>query len=189
MRRALAVLAAVHLLASCTEKPAPSEPARPTETSPVAPAPSPQPPPPPGEGASGAPAAAPAATPAPAPARTPAPTRAPVAAKTPVAPPAPAATPAPQAAAGHTAVGSDRCKACHRIQYSSWAASAHPAKRVDCESCHGPGSDYVSIKVMKDPVAARAAGLVMPKKERCLPCHASKWSDDMLGKAHAHKPK
>jgi hypothetical protein len=43
---------------------------------------------------------------------------------------------------------------------------------VGCESCHGPGSDYKPGSVMKDPNAARAAGLVMDKSpEACKRCH------------------
>lgn len=43
---------------------------------------------------------------------------------------------------------------------------------VGCESCHGPGSDYKSSKVMRDPEAARAAGLVLIKTaEGCTQCH------------------
>jgi hypothetical protein len=39
-----------------------------------------------------------------------------------------------------------------------------------------------------DPQAARAAGLVAPSREFCATCHRSDWSDDMLARAHAHKP-
>lgn len=43
---------------------------------------------------------------------------------------------------------------------------------VGCESCHGPGSDYKSSKVMRDPEAARAAGLVVSEgAEGCTQCH------------------
>lgn len=42
---------------------------------------------------------------------------------------------------------------------------------VGCESCHGPGSEYKSMKVMKDPEAAKAAGLIMPTAETCMGCH------------------
>jgi len=43
---------------------------------------------------------------------------------------------------------------------------------VGCESCHGPGSDYKPGNIMKDPEAARAAGLVMERTvEACARCH------------------
>ena len=43
---------------------------------------------------------------------------------------------------------------------------------VGCESCHGPGSDYKSKKVMVDAEAARLAGLVMIKTaDGCTQCH------------------
>jgi hypothetical protein len=87
----------------------------------------------------------------------------------------------------HKAVGANRCKGCHRIQYDSWAATGHPEKGVDCEYCHGAGADYVPVKVMKDPAAARAAGLVDPTKAMCVKCHAKDWSDSLLERAHAHK--
>ena len=40
---------------------------------------------------------------------------------------------------------------------------------VGCEACHGPGSDYKSKKVMLDPEAAKAAGLIM--NTGCRKCH------------------
>lgn len=43
---------------------------------------------------------------------------------------------------------------------------------VGCEACHGPGSDYKKKKIMKDPEAALANGLVMEKNEaHCAQCH------------------
>lgn len=43
---------------------------------------------------------------------------------------------------------------------------------VGCESCHGPGSDYKPGSVMRDPQAAREAGLVMDLSEAaCARCH------------------
>ena len=43
---------------------------------------------------------------------------------------------------------------------------------VGCESCHGPGSDYRPRKIMADPDAARAAGLVMDNTANaCTSCH------------------
>ncbi len=43
---------------------------------------------------------------------------------------------------------------------------------VGCESCHGPGSDYKPGNIMKDPVAARAAGLESDRSAKaCGRCH------------------
>lgn len=92
--------------------------------------------------------------------------------------------------AGLSRIGAAKCKMCHKLQYTSWAASAH-AKRtppLDCESCHGAGSEYKAISVMKDPEKAKAAGLVLPGRQFCIVCHQGDWSDEMLQRAHAHKP-
>ena len=42
---------------------------------------------------------------------------------------------------------------------------------VQCESCHGPGSAYKSMKVMKDSDASLAAGLLVPDEATCRGCH------------------
>jgi hypothetical protein len=42
---------------------------------------------------------------------------------------------------------------------------------VGCEACHGPGSDYKKMSVMKDREQAVAAGLVIPTEETCVRCH------------------
>ena len=42
---------------------------------------------------------------------------------------------------------------------------------VECEACHGPGSDYKAKKIMEDKEAAIANGLVMPTVETCMKCH------------------
>ena len=74
-------------------------------------------------------------------------------------------------------IGAAKCKMCHKVQYESWSGMKHakafdllkPEEQakaeclachaanasadmpgVQCESCHGPGSDYKSMKVMKD---------------------------------------
>ena len=44
---------------------------------------------------------------------------------------------------------------------------------VECESCHGPGGDYVPMAVMKDPTKAAAAGLLTPTEATCTGCHNS----------------
>jgi len=154
--------------------------------------------------------AQPAPSPSPAPAASPAPQApAPVAVTLPPSPEAKPATPgsvAVQAAspiadpggevavkpgkAGLGKVGNNACKMCHRVQFASWSETAH-AKRnppLDCESCHGPGSEYKAMATMKDPAKASAAGLVRPGAPFCATCHKRGWSEGMLKKAHAHKP-
>ena len=86
-------------------------------------------------------------------------------------------------------IGAAKCKMCHKVQFASWETMGH-AKAfekleaadqtnveclgchatggkaelpgVQCEACHGPGSDYKSMKVMKDREASIAAGLIVP---------------------------
>lgn len=105
----------------------------------------------------------------------------------------PESSPAEPAEPTHAAVGSEKCKMCHKIQHESWSTSAHAkaAPPVGCETCHGNGADYVKMTVMKDPVQAKAAGLVLPDKAFCTAkCHKrATFTDDMLRKAHAHKAK
>ena len=45
---------------------------------------------------------------------------------------------------------------------------------VQCETCHGPGSEYIDPEVMSDPERAMAAGLIMPGPETCERCHQEK---------------
>jgi len=42
---------------------------------------------------------------------------------------------------------------------------------VQCEACHGPGSEYKNMKIMKDRDLSVAAGLVVPTAETCTQCH------------------
>ena len=57
------------------------------------------------------------------------------------------------------------CLKCH----ATGASAEMPG--VQCEACHGPGSDYKSMKVMKDRDASVAAGLVLPDEATCRGCH------------------
>jgi DnaJ-class molecular chaperone len=90
--------------------------------------------------------------------------------------------------AGLSRVGSDTCETCHDVQFASWATSAHARRTppLDCEDCHGPGSEYKTMSVMKDPAKARAAGLVIPDRSFCSQCHVKGATDDLLKRAHAH---
>jgi hypothetical protein len=42
---------------------------------------------------------------------------------------------------------------------------------VSCESCHGPGSVYKSMTIMKSREKSLANGLILPTKEVCVSCH------------------
>jgi len=110
-----------------------------------------------------------------------------------------------------TYVGADKCKMCHKDQHASWLETKHakafaalkPEEQkkpecvkchitgetaekvslegVQCEACHGPGSEYKKPAIMSkskfaaDKVAALKAatdaGLVMPTAEVCAKCH------------------
>jgi hypothetical protein len=103
-------------------------------------------------------------------------------------------------AGDHEYAGAEKCKMCHKVQYSSWEATTHAkateaAKAstdreysadclkchatnasedlpgVQCEACHGPGNDYKKMSIMKDRDAAIANGLIIPTQETCDGCH------------------
>lgn len=97
------------------------------------------------------------------------------------------------AVAAPTAVGSDACKMCHKVEFESWAKSKHATAtpKVECETCHGPGSDYKAMSVMKDPAKAKAAGLIAkPDKASCTAkCHKTGYKDEWMGKVHDVKKK
>jgi hypothetical protein len=62
----------------------------------------------------------------------------------------------------------ESCVACHS---SGKDAAGELLTGVQCESCHGPGSDYMKMSVMKDRKLAIEAGLLMPDEKTCLKCH------------------
>ncbi len=70
---------------------------------------------------------------------------------------------------------SDRCLRCHTTgagaQAGSYVDGFDMAQGVQCESCHGPGSEYMAEAVMRDPVAVVDAGLTTPNRETCETCH------------------
>ncbi len=76
--------------------------------------------------------------------------------------------------------GKTECLCCHVAapwrgeKASSFADSFEIEEGVQCESCHGPGSDYAQESVMRDREAALAAGLVVPDEKTCLSCHGGK---------------
>jgi hypothetical protein len=70
---------------------------------------------------------------------------------------------------------SPECLKCHVTAYGvdkKLLGPKHkPEDGVGCESCHGPGEDYMKMSVMKDRERAIAAGLLIPDEETCLKCH------------------
>lgn len=71
------------------------------------------------------------------------------------------------------------CLGCHTTQgFLTAKVTAKPtytqAEGVGCEACHGAGSAYSPMTVMKDPAKAKAAGLAMPGKDHCTKCHNEK---------------
>ncbi len=67
------------------------------------------------------------------------------------------------------------CLKCHVTAAGADAALLGKKYKVEdgvgCESCHGPGDEYKSMKIMKDHDAAVAAGLNVPNAETCTTCH------------------
>ncbi len=47
---------------------------------------------------------------------------------------------------------------------------------VQCEKCHGPGSEYMDAAVMSNRQVAEKAGLMMPTAGDCMGCHQVKGS-------------
>lgn len=67
------------------------------------------------------------------------------------------------------------CLRCHTTGAGHAPTSFLPAfdraEGVQCEGCHGPGSEYSPEAVMRDKRAAKEAGLLQVGRETCLPCH------------------
>ncbi len=98
--------------------------------------------------------------------------------------------------AAPTAVGSAKCKMCHKVEFASWEKTKHATTepKAECETCHGNGSDYMKMGTAKgkDPAKAKAAGLIAkPDKASCTAkCHKpAEFKDEMLAKVHEKKAK
>ena len=84
----------------------------------------------------------------------------------------------------NTEKGEDKDPKCLKCHTTGYGAGGYGAEGMDeamaapeglgavgCEACHGPGSEYKSMKVMKDKDAAMKAGLAIPNKATCEKCH------------------
>jgi hypothetical protein len=72
------------------------------------------------------------------------------------------------------------CIKCHTLgrdfEDSEFLGSFDLTQGVQCESCHGPGSEYRKLNIMKDPETAAAKGLIvhMEREKFCIDCHNPK---------------
>lgn len=71
------------------------------------------------------------------------------------------------------------CLECHTTAFNKGGykvgdANAANFEGVGCESCHGPGSAYKKMSVMKDKKLAMENGLIEPSEEVCKKCHNKK---------------
>ncbi len=116
-------------------------------------------------------------------------------------------------------VGAEKCKPCHLPEYTTWTTSAHAAATeagkagdewgpaclkchatnntetmagVQCEECHGAGSEYSTIAVMMDKKKAAERGLAVRDQALCDECHDGQdhHKKAQLGKfKHDHREK
>jgi hypothetical protein len=98
------------------------------------------------------------------------------------------------------------CLSCHVTGAGEpadhFAASFSDSAGVQCESCHGAGSNYFKMATMKEiradktPASAAKYGLLMPTKQTCAKCHNEKatngkfveWPADSAKIAHPIPP-
>lgn len=71
---------------------------------------------------------------------------------------------------------SPQCLKCHAPLFDK--AAEFKAEGVTCEVCHGPGSEYRKLNIMKDRELAVKNGLIVYAdeaaiKKQCLTCHAN----------------
>jgi hypothetical protein len=62
-----------------------------------------------------------------------------------------------------------KCLECHVTDVKTAADEG-----VGCEACHGPGSAYKSLSIMKDKAKAMENGLIEPTEAVCKKCHNEK---------------
>ncbi len=76
------------------------------------------------------------------------------------------------------------CLGCHATgaETEDWERSEgfHLEDGLQCEACHGAGSEYAPEDIMRDRTKAMMHGLKMPKKDDCLMCHRAKGSHDAV---------
>jgi hypothetical protein len=70
---------------------------------------------------------------------------------------------------------SGKCLKCHSTAYwfsETKVTDAIPVEEgISCESCHGPGKDYMKKSIMQDKAESIANGLIIPDEQTCRKCH------------------
>lgn len=71
---------------------------------------------------------------------------------------------------------SGKCLKCHSTAYNFTETAIVNEKvkvedGVTCESCHGPGKNYMAKSTMEDQAKAIAGGLIHPATQSCKLCH------------------
>ncbi|UCC44826.1 MAG: cytochrome c3 family protein [Candidatus Zixiibacteriota bacterium] len=104
----------------------------------------------------------------------------------------------------HDYIGAKKCRICHKDVHASWKETSHakawsllkPEEQkktecvachstgttakgvllegVQCEACHGAGSDYRKKSIMEDRGLSIKNGLVIPDSTVCVGCHNDK---------------
>ncbi len=68
-----------------------------------------------------------------------------------------------------------KCLKCHSttgsVDKSLLTETIKVSEGVSCESCHGPGSVYKNMKIMKDHKLCLGNGLIVPDEKLCKKCH------------------
>ena len=76
------------------------------------------------------------------------------------------------------------CLGCHAVagDAEDWekAEGFHIEDGLQCEACHGAGSEYAPEDIMRDREKAMMHGLKMPQKDDCMICHRAKGSHDAV---------
>jgi len=76
------------------------------------------------------------------------------------------------------------CLGCHATasEEEDWerGEAFHLEDGLQCEACHGPGSEYAVKDIMKNKARAMANGLRIYTKEDCMTCHRAKGSHEAV---------
>ena len=84
-----------------------------------------------------------------------------------------------------------KCLKCHSTAGAidkKFNAGVKVTEGVSCETCHGPGSAYKSMSIMKNREKSLANGMIIPDEKLCRTCHNEE-SPDFKGFDYAEYSK